>query len=142
MLKDTLRCALALAVAAVGASGASAQSCAPHDVRSVRLKDQLNTIIHDAREPWPMLQDSLRVPTVPYEQVAIDTTAAVCTQAAQAYDREIQRLQGTPATARQIHLIRLGSSHYAASDPNHRVGEWATVILFTSDFVFVSAWTR
>lgn len=144
MLKPIQRCALALFVPVMGAHRAVGQSCAPRDIRTVRLADQLRIMVSDVRDPWPTIRDSTHVPPMSSGLVSVETKTAVCKRAAQAYDRELQRMHGTPATARKINLVRVGNSYYAANDPSYRVpgSEWTTVIFFTSDFVFLSSWTR
>jgi len=135
--------ALAL-VLVVTATRASAQSCAAQDDQATRLRAQVSKVVSNPEPPWPTVRDSTRIPMMDASLVTFETKATVCKKAAEAYDREIQRLHGTPPTNRTIHLLKVGSSNYAASDPNYYVAgsEWGTVIFFTSNWSFVSAFTR
>ena len=137
------RIVLAVGLLVLAAGQGPAQSCARQDVRAVRLLDQVRTIVSIESDPWPTVRGSLGLPLMSADSVAVVTDTTICARAASAYDREVQRRDGSAPKNRKIHLVRIGH-FFAANDPDDRVdgSEWSSVMLFTNDFVYLRAWTK
>ena len=118
-------------------------TCRPADAASARFLTHIRTIATSNEAMWSAARDTLGVPSVASSQVTLETKETTCKKAAEAYNREIQRLHGTPSQARRLYLVKVGNS-YAAIDPASQSAqsEWGTVILLTGQYAYVSPWTQ
>lgn len=129
------------ALSVIAALPTSGQSCRVSDATSTRFLAHVRTIASSSDPTWTAARTALSMPAVSSSQVAPETRASVCKKAAEAYDRELQRLQATAPQARQIDLVKVGN-YYVATDRTARSpgSEWSTLILLTGQYAFVSAW--
>jgi hypothetical protein len=144
-----MRKILLVALAAVTVAGAGgSKTTAQTTVLRCRAASDTSELILAKLQSWSTAttgpsyenKQTISLPSVSASEIQLVSDEGVCAQAADAYDSEIVRSQAKPPRTRAVYVFRVGPSHYVAIDPESRVGEWWTGMLFTSSFSLVSTW--
>lgn len=138
MIKCTLAFAAALCCLA---RPSAAQACHTPDQHSSHLRAQLVTFM-GSNDPWRQVRARFKVPPVPAGEITIVSDSSLYATAADTYNQQLHRLNGTPLVSRTVYVVRVGNGGYAITDATEPAGEWLPIILVDAAFVFVSSWSR
>jgi hypothetical protein len=135
------RCLLVVSLVIAGLSSAArAQSyaCLSNTAMDTQsLYDAVVRIVTGTDSEAALDRNALQLPAVAASKVSVVTTASVCNKAGAAYHTAVTS-PGTPAVSRTLVVIKVSSSRYVVKDPNQRVGEFRSKIVFDSKWKFLA----
>jgi hypothetical protein len=136
LLRSLIAAVLGAAVALTSAQLAMAQSCRPADSLSSRTTSLLKDYVTATDSVTVRVAKSLGISGTSANKVSYNTSSSICSAAVTALNSK----SGTPSRARSVYVWVVGTN-YAVEDPaDEESGFYRAVLLFTSKWVFKSAW--
>jgi hypothetical protein len=135
-----LVCAIALAVALLfNAEVAGAQlKCRPADSITVQLVAQFQQWMNTTNPERIAQRDTLfHIPVVASTAITVVTDEKICAKMITAYSTT-SRLPYTPT---RLYVLKLGSKGYAGYDLGHGTGEFSSVSIFSTKYVWIGGWS-
>lgn len=129
-----LAAALWLLSAASSGSEAQTYTCLNETNEDTQvLRDQIISIVTGTDTLAVATRSAYQLPAVAASKVSVVTTASICKKAGAAYHAAVTP-PGTPEKSRTLVVIKVSNTRYVVLDPNERVGEFGSHVVFDSNW--------